>query len=283
MASLHAQNIQPKGFFVQDSMKLGEEIEYTISIAYPKDWQVVLPDSNFNYSPFEFSRKSYAPTRSDSTLAIDSITYTLSSFEIDPVQKLQLPVYVVKGKDSIEILSNMDSIIFKELIQNVPDSIILKQNLAFKELEYSINYWYISIGVALLIVILVAVYYFFGSQIIARYKLYQLNRDYKKFMMQFEEGVQKVKANQDNTHAIEAMVLLWKQFMERMENRPFTKYTSKEIVAAGYGDGLKGVLQKIDSAIYGRLTVEDIYRNLDSLSHFTTERFERKREEVKNG
>lgn len=283
MASLHAQNIEPKGFFVQDSMKLGEEIEFSLSIAYPKDWQVVLPDSNFNFSPFEFSKKIYAPTRLDSTWAIDSVTYTLSSFEIDPVQSLQLPVYVVKGKDSIEILSNMDSIVFHELIQQVPDTVVLKQNLAFKELDYQLNYWYLSIGGVILILILVGIYYFFGSQIYARYKLYLLNRDYKKFMLQFDEGAKKVKADQDNTHAIEAMVFLWKQFMERMENRPFTKYTSKEIVAAGYGDGLKSVLQKIDSAIYGRLAVEDIYKNLDALSHFTTERFERKREEVKNG
>lgn len=283
LGQVRAQEVTPVGRFAQDSMKLGEEIQFSLSVTYPKGWQVIFPDSTFNYAPFEFSQKRFWETQVDSTLATDSVIYTLSSFEIDSIQSLQLPVFIQQGDDSIQLLSNFDSIYLQQMITVLPDSIKLRQNLAFKELDYSLNYLYLSIGMGILLILGLGTYFLFGKQIKNKYLLYVLNKDYKKFILSFDEGISEVKAHNDNTKQIESLLLLWKQFMERLENRPFTKYTSKEILSAGYGEGLKSVLQEIDKSIYGRVAIEDIHKNLDALGEFTSERFEIKREEVKNG
>ncbi|UXP31046.1 hypothetical protein N6H18_11865 [Reichenbachiella agarivorans] len=280
--AVHSQDIQPRGQFLQDSLKIGEEIQFSLAVQYPKNWQVIFPDSTFDFSPFEFSKKKYSPTHADSTLAYDSVIYTISSFEIDLIQRLQLPMYIIQQNDSIEILSNFDSVYLQEMVAVLPDSIILRNNLDFQALHYDWNYLYIGIGAAILLILLVGSYFLFGKNLRAKYRLYLLKKDYERFVLQFENAVNQVKANHDNTHTIEAAVLLWKKFMERLEDRPFTKYTSKEILLAGYGDGLKDVLKKIDQSIYGKVAIDDIHSNLEALNHYTAERYELKREEVKH-
>ncbi|MBU2914600.1 hypothetical protein [Reichenbachiella agariperforans] len=279
---LWAQDIAPKGVFLTDSIMIGEEISYTLSVKYPKGWQIVFPDSTYDYAPFEFNRKTYISTVSDSTWAFDSVTYVLSSFEIDPIQQLQLPIYVLQKNDSIEILSDPDSVYFHDMITQLPDSIVLKNNVAFRELVYSYNYLYIGIGTAVTLLILVGGYFLFRKTIHAKYQLYFLQRDYRRFVQQYEADMQRIQNGKDNTAAIEGLVLSWKTFMERMENRPFTKYTTREIIAAGYGgEELNGTLRKIDQSIYGKVAIEDMHQNLSALSQFTSNQFEIKKQEIK--
>ena len=41
-----AQEIEPDGYFLQDSTQIGEEILYSLYVKYPKDLEVLFPDSN---------------------------------------------------------------------------------------------------------------------------------------------------------------------------------------------------------------------------------------------
>ena len=48
--------------------------------------------------------------------AFDSVVYGFQSFEIDLIQKLQLPVFVIQSNDSIVLTTPLDSLFFEELV-----------------------------------------------------------------------------------------------------------------------------------------------------------------------
>ncbi|PIB35867.1 hypothetical protein BFP72_10910 [Reichenbachiella sp. 5M10] len=277
-----SQTILPTGQFLQDSLQIGEEVEYSLAIKYPRDWQIIFPDSTYGYMPFEYSSHRYTPTSIDSTWAYDSVIYTVSTFEIDLVQKLQLPIYVLQKGDSIKILSDFDSIYLQPMIQVLPDSIALRSNVAFEALDYSLNYLYLGIGAGLFVLLVLGILFFFGKNIRARYKVYLLSREYKRYQLRWTTAVQAIQSSED-TQAIEALLLVWKSYMESLENKPYTKYTTKEILLTGYADTLQEVLQTIDQSIYGKLTIEDLHHNLEVMNQYTAERFDVKKAEVNHG
>ncbi|MCK5104503.1 MAG: hypothetical protein KAR17_16880, partial [Cyclobacteriaceae bacterium] len=100
-----AQNIEPVGSFIQEKIKIGEEIYYTLSVKYDKKLNVLFPDSSYRYGTFEYNSRTWFKTKSDSTLSYDSVIYNLSTFEIDSIQYLQLPVFVLNNEDSLAIFS----------------------------------------------------------------------------------------------------------------------------------------------------------------------------------
>lgn len=279
----YAQEISPFGKFLKDSVMVGEEVQYSLSVRYPLDWQLVFPDSTNNFEPFEYYAKSYFPTRIDSTHAFDSAVYTLASFEVDLVQKLQLPVYLLNGNDSTVILANPDSVFLKELVTMMPDSLKFKENVAYQAVEYAFNYPYLMIGLGVLLILLIATYFLFGNTIRKKIKLYRMRKAYEKFSMEFERGIIRIKQSETNAELIEQILVTWKKYMEKIEDRPFTKYTSKEILKVGFEKELKTVLQTIDRAIYGAIGDEEMHKNFEALEDFTLERYQHKIKEVKHG
>ena len=277
-----AQEIITDGFFLADSMKIGEQVEYSLYIQYPKNSEVIFPDSTYDFSPFEYYSKKFFPTRVDSLLAYDSVVYSVASFEVDKVQYFQLPVFLLKGKDSINIMPELDSIYLMELVTQVPDSLILRENIAFHEVPLAFNYPYLMIGLGILVVLMIVVYIVFGKTIKKKIRLYRLRKEYEKFSTAFEKGIRNVRKNNDAT-LIEEVLLIWKRYMEKLEDKPFTKYTTREILNSGYDQLLKDVLRSIDRSIYGRVDDDEIYKNFESLEDFTLDRYKLRIREVSNG
>lgn len=279
----YAQEIRPYGRFVQDSIKIGEGIQYSLSVKYPLDWQVIFPDSVHGFGEFEYYDKQYFPTRVDSIYAIDSAVYTLATFEIEPVQYLELPIYLINGKDSIKVSANMDSIYLVEMITVLPDSIAFKTNLGYQAINYAFNYPYLMIGLGILLVLIAGGFFIFGKTIKIKIKLYRMRKLYESFSDDFDSGINKIKRSETSRPLIEEILVVWKQYMERLEDRPFTKYTSKEIIKMGFEKELKEVLKSIDQAIYGSLSDAEMHKNFETLEDFTLERYQLKIKEVQRG
>jgi len=277
------QSISPFGKFLTDSINIGERIQYSLSVKYPANYEVIFPDSTYDFAPFEFYSKTYFPTRIDSLHAIDSAVYTVGSFEIDLVQKLQLPIFIIDGKDSTTVLTAPDSVYFREMVVVVPDSLAFRENLAFQKVFYAFNYPYLLIGIGILLVIGALVYLVFGKSIRVKIKLYRLRKAYEQFCVDFERGINHIRQQETKKELLEEILVIWKRYMEKLEDRPFTKYTSKEILKAGYAIDLKLVLQNIDQSIYGFTDNEKMHKNFESLEDFTLERYQEKLNHVKNG
>lgn len=278
-----AQLIETNGKFLSDSVKIGEATDYVLTVKYPVTMQVIYPDSTFDFSPFEYYTKSFVPTKVDSIYAIDSVIYSLATFEIDPVQSLAIPIFILSKGDSVDVLPIADSIILKALVTHVPDTVNLKSNFEYLPVQYAVNYPYLAIGLVILFVTLIGLWIVFGKKIRAKIKLYRLKKSFEAFSQSFENGINKIKSNEDSGELIEEVLVIWKQYMEKLEDKPFTKYTSKEIAKAGYDEVLTHTLQNIDRAIYGHLNDDQMHTNFEALEDFTLQMYQLKTKKIING
>ncbi len=163
--SVVAQEIKPQGQFLQDSMALGEEVRFSLSVSYPVDQQILFPDSTYNFYPFEFRSKKYFPTKTDSLTSYDSAVFTLASYEIEELQTLGIPVFVIKGKDSLRRFTPTDSIYLEEMIPVVSDSLSLKTDTELALTEQEFNYPLLIVIVVIIGVLIVLILIFFGKKI----------------------------------------------------------------------------------------------------------------------
>lgn len=277
-----SQQLIPKGEFLVDSIKIGEPVPYALSINYPVDFEVIFPDSNFNYTPFEFVRKEYFASKSDSISVTDSVVYHITTFEIDPIQSVALPVFMISDGDSTSIYSKVDSIYLLEMVPVMPDTVALKEDVAFVNVNRAFNYPYLLIGIGILIVVLAISYFAFGKKIRQRIELYRLEKAFRKFSSDFDLMFSDLRKSGDRT-VTEKLLILWKKYMEKLEDRPYTKLTSREIASLSDAGKFSDTLKSIDKSIYGKIAIDIVFKNFEQLEDITGERYQRKMGNVRNG
>ncbi len=255
-----AQKIAPKGVFLADSIQIGEPVLYALSLTYPKELEVVFPDSLHPYFPFELIKKQYFPTQSDSVFSKDSALYQLTTFEIDTVQRLTLPVYIINEYDSTILYSTADSIVIKQVVTTLPDSVVMKINTSYVEVPLAFNYPYWLAGSVILLIVLVVGWLIFGKSIINQFKLYRLKKRHQNFLQQYKQLL--------TTHYSEPepILTLWKKYLEKLTRQPYTTFTTKEITALLTQQEIETALHAIDRNIYGpkdESLLKDAYATLE--------------------
>ncbi len=281
-----AQEIRVVGRFKTDSVKLGEPIEYYVTTKYPSQWQVLLPDSTFSFSPFDFQKKIYFPTHTKNDISTDSVLYVLNTFEIDSIQTLKIPAFVVLPNDCTIYESNTDTVFFKHLVSQVPDSLAaeqlpLKTNTAYNAVSWLFNYPVFSIVAGALLLICILAWLIFGKKIKRHFTLKRLTKNHHAFMLSFDSAIEKLKAG-FTPESAERSVLIWKQYMEDLITKPYTKSTTRELKAIEKNENLISALQVIDRSIYGRIPPDTLDSFLN-LKEFSQVQFNKKLEELKHG
>ena len=268
-----AQELKPHGYFHIDSAQLGEIVPYTLTFEYPRNFKVIFPDSTYDYSPFELESKTTYPTSSDSIRSKDSVTYYLSSFEIDPVLNLSLPVFLVSGGDSTGIYAGKDSIIFKEMIAVMPDSIALEENTQLVEVSKQFNYPYLLIALGLLLLIVLIGILTMGKIVRKKFQLFRLRKKHEKFIAEFDKQVIELEIIKDK-ELTEHLLLFWKSYMEKVNKLPFKKLTTKEIALMTKDEGIQNALREIDKSIYGTHFDENVLETVPKLKYFATNAYD---------
>jgi hypothetical protein len=82
---------------------------------------------------------------------------------------------------------------------------------------------------------------------------------------------------------MESLMVLWKQYLQRLNGKPFLSYTSLEITKELPDPLLKKTLQETDRWIYGGMTVDNLEANIDKLKEKSLQLYEQKRENIRNG
>ncbi len=277
-----SQEVKPKGVFLVDSAKIGEQIPYSLSIRYPKQMEFLFPDSNYNFFPFEFISKDFFITRTDSLRSVDSAIFYLSTFEIEPIQKLFLPVFMISQGDSIVLYPPVDSIHLKALINQLPDSLNIKANSEYSEVFFDFNYPYLLIGVGGFMLLVVVGFLIFGKSIKRQYLLFRLKRNHRRFTQKFYLLIADLKSREGSLNA-EKMLVTWKKYMEKLENIPYTKLTTKEIVSYPDNNSIIDYLKDVDKSIYGSIKIEKLYESFENLEYFTEERYNTRLNQLKYG
>lgn len=280
-----AQDVQVHGYFRADSAAVGEVIPYILTASYPDNVQVLFPDSTYAFAPFESSGKRYFPTQTRGATSKDSVVYYLSTFELDSIQTLRLPVFIVQPADCLAVYSPTDSIRLRFRVTMALDSIAveklpLKANTAYQRVRQLFNYPIVLIGLAVLVILALATWLLFGKQIRRYFRLRRLQRNYRTFLARFGEAVDRMGTTATSTIAEEAL-WVWKKYMEDLEEYPFTKSTSREIVRKYSNQELAQALRTIDRGIYGGYgTPPDPFRHLQE---YTRQQFEKREASIKHG
>lgn len=280
-----AQDVKVRGGFFLDSLRVGDQTGFYLTAEYPANLNIAFPDSTFNFGPFEFISKQYFPTETTSGQSYDSVIYYLSTFEIEPLQMLSLPVFQLNEHDSTIYSTDIDTVSLIELAKNLPDTVTaqnvpLRQNTVYENVARHFNYPVLIISLAALMVIAVIVWAGFGKKIRKHFKLKKMFRAHQRFLDAYNQQVETIKAAFSATQTEHALAH-WKKYMEQLESRPYTKLTTRETVRMENNEVLGKNLHSIDGAIYGHNT--RVIESLESLKQFADQRFSKKLEEVKHG
>jgi hypothetical protein len=285
MWPLLAQEVTVRGGFFLDSLKIGDQTGFYLTAKYPSKLNIIFPDSTYNFSPFEYERKRYFPTQTIQGESYDSVVYYLSTFEVDRVQTLSLPVFQLNPQDCTKFTSPQDTILLMELVKNLPDTLTaenlpLRVNTIYENVSYLFNYPILIISIAVLLVGSIIVWFVFGKKIIQHFRLKKMLKAHQKFLDTYSAEVDAIKTA-FSAVTTESALSLWKKYMENLEARPYTKLTTRETMQLENNDVLGRNLHAIDGAIYGHSTA--VIESLENLKQFADQRFSKKLEEVKHG
>jgi len=281
---VQSQEIKINGGFIEDSLQLGSTVHYWVTAEYPMEIEVLFADSNYNFSPFEYADKFFVETELRNDNAFDSVVYGLQSFEIDLIQKLQLPVFVVQSNDSIILTTPLDSLFFEELVplQQVSDTTQLIQNTQYNPVDRLYNYPLMWIILGILLAISLIIFFTFGQKIRNYFTIRRLKKEYGLFSNFISQLINLLKESVDQERAAQGLTH-WKNYLERLELQPFSKLTTKEILALEFTSELKEALQNIDKNVYGNQKDPELYKSFQEVEDFTQHRFHMKIEDIKNG
>ena len=272
-----AWQVKPEGKFHSDSTRIGEELLYSLSATYPRDKDIVFPDSLYDFSPFELNLKDYFFTRSDSSSSFDSAVYNLSTFEVDTFQVLALPIWVIANGDSTAYFPQPDTVILNHVVTQIPDSLALIDNTIYKEVNYAFNYPYFLIGLGISFIVIILIIYFFGKSIRRAYHLYKLKRSHERFVRTFSTTIHSTQLDWEKS------LLEWKKYMEQLDEAPYTILTTREIARKTNDNLLLTALKEIDKSIYGNYKKEPGKKYFEHLILFARNAYASRVKQIKYG
>jgi hypothetical protein len=273
----------PKGKFLEVSMKVGLPVKYALSYRHDPNKDVFFPDSTYNFAPFEMVDRKYFPTVTNELGSLDSVVYTLISFDVTPKQELSLPVYVRAKRDCTRIFSPMDYVVLKSIIKpNVSiDTMQLKKDTRLILISQQINFPLIFLIILGILVLTGIIFWFFGEPIRRQIRLFNFSRrydDFQKLFQRLSRGTDDAKKRLEN---IEKAIVLWKKYIERLENKPFTTFTTKEILDNLKDSRLADALREIDATVYGGVYSKKTIASLQILQELAEGLYREHREELR--
>ncbi len=273
-----AQAQQPVGEFLTDTIEVGKPFSYAFSFLHPSETDVFLPDSTFDFSPFDFVSQEYFTTRTDSLGSLDSTVYRLVTFDVSFAQSFRLPVYVLVTRDCTAVYAEADTIYLRSALPASTrlDTLRLRPETKVALLRRQFDYpvfmaFILSVGLLFL-----AVYWLFGREITRQWRIFQLQRRHRDFVRTFAR-LNRTARERDSTEEAEKAVVVWKDYLEDIERKPFATYTTREIVDNIPDEALEEALKTMDRIIYGQVKSKKMEPSLEVLKNVAQRIYQRQR------
>jgi hypothetical protein len=116
----------------------------------------------------------------------------------------------------------------------------------------------------------------FGKRIRRQIKLYSISREHSQFRSTFDKLTRNIQAG-NAVNNVENAVILWKNYMESLEDKPFSTYTTKEIIEVIPNEQLAAALQHTDRIIYGQMASDESVRYTRILAYVAKRSYIEKR------
>lgn len=281
-SDMYAQEntLRPKGRFLTDTAEVGRPVQYALSIRHPAELDIYFPDSTFDFSPFEFLNKEVFTTQTDDRGSLDSAVYTLVSFEVSSFKGFRLPIFVQQqAADSVRMYAPYDTLFTNLVVPEVADTTSVRPFLRPFSLPGTINYAYFLFVGLLLVFLLWLIYWFLGERIIQQWELLLMYRRHREFLRTFgklRKPVLDKMAPQDT----EKVLVIWKNYLQRIEQKPYATYTTREIIESIPDEALAEALKEMDRMIYGQVRSANITDDLDVLRQVAVRFYRQKKERL---
>jgi hypothetical protein len=276
---------KPVGRFLQRSVKVGEPVKYALVFKHAPELEVVFPDSAYRFTPFEFIKKESFPTKTVGNQSTDSAIYWLRTFEIEKIQTLNLPVYLLQNRDTISVFGNSSEITLQEVVKEIPEPPVFKENTEIETIEKRFNYPYLILGLVAVGILFGVLWFIFRKRILTRYRLYILAKKHTAFINRYNIFIDRFhrSASLEN---IEKDIILLKNYLTDLEGDAINSFTTKEIVNYYNNDeDVTTALKMFYRAIYGNILSEKTSDTLTAfylLHHFADRRYDIIKEQTRN-
>ena len=280
--SLNAQKIEYKGYFIKENKTIGDTIYFISTINYPKNIEIIQPDSSNNYKTFEYIDKLIFPSLKIDDRILDSTIYLLRTFNTDTIQSLKLSSYIINNNDSLKITSTEDNLIISNQIQKIDQSLKVKYNTILSKINKLINYKYVTYIIAVILFIIGLTYILFGKKIIIFFKIHRLKKAFKSFENKFEKQ-QIIYKKEKSKNEIEKLLIIWKVFMEFISNKTYLSSTTKEIKKFNNNKKIITSLKEFDKNIYSPNKNILESKDINNLLYEAKHNFNVKLKKIKNG
>ncbi len=251
----------PQGRFLQRTVRVGEPLDYELRYEHDPALEVVFPDSLARFAPFEYAGKTFFPTRTRRGVSLDRAIYHLRTFRLDSVQALALPVAVLEGPDTLSLLPPPSRVRLRRTAPRLPGGSLalpaLRQNLELVPVPPIFNYPYWIAAVLAGLLVLAGGAALFRRRLTRRYRAYKQRKNHGYFLAQFARHVERFELSRSATN-VERAVVLWKNYLSRLEGRDQNSFTTRELVAYFDNDGdVRKALNATDKVVYGNVQTEE--------------------------
>lgn len=277
---IFAQGVNVEGYFKADSAKLGERIGYVLKATYPRDKQLIFPDSSFNYEPFVLlEKKTYVSSTIDS-VTTDSTVYFVSNFALDSTVYLTLPVFELSRYDSVTHYPLEAALAVNWQLDSIPEQLAFQENNVYQPIPKNWNWILMGLILLLLLIALVGGYLLFGKRI----KKYLTERNEKRRWNIFEKrwhSAVETLINDQTIDAADELLGLWKGYMETITKLPVREWTSSEVGEKLADIRIFSSLRSIEMIIYAG-TKSEVKESSDYLLAKAKENYQEKLKNIKH-
>lgn len=278
-----SDSLRPRSAFLTDKVRIGEPAELALFVEYPSSFQILFPDTNAGFGTFTLIGRSYFPTRTIGELSRDCVVYKLAAFSDDTLQSVSLPVYRFTDGDSLVYFSPPAQLRVENQIRGaLPDRPVFEESLSPLPVARQINYPYILIGMGIVVAVLLLLNLFFDRPVQKFFYLFLEQRRHRAFLRSFGR-IQARLTSRLSVEEMENLLVLWKKYIQRVDGKPYTSFTTQEIFSVLPDERLRDVLRETDRWVYGGVEMEDYHRNIAYVLEVSVQLYQKKREAIRNG
>ena len=272
LLSAQPEEIEVRGRFLVDSVRLGEPVPFAMTARYPLAYSMIFADSTHNFSPLEWSGVTYFSAQMRDDRVYDSVIYYLSTFDTLPRQVFRLSAQLIRGEDTSVVYTRADTLHIKDLA--LP-------SVAQRDLEAQVDYQEVALGFdykllmwvlgGLCFVALIALL-LLRRPLRRWWKRRRLVRQYKCFSFDFRDALSRLERSYDPSQ-LERALSIWKRYLETLQKKPYQKMSTTEICALSGNAGLDTHLVPLDAALYGAREITSCVAHLEALFVVAEERY----------
>jgi flagellar biosynthesis regulator FlbT len=273
---IEAVGQRPRGRFLADTIQVGKPFEYALSFRHYFQKEVFFPDTSTQFSPFQVVGQRFFRTQTTNQVSLDSAVYTLLSFETAARQTLRVPVWTIDRGDCTAVMSNVDTVFLNSTLFGLKKP-VLQTDTEIVPLRSQINFPLILLVTISVLLFAAGIYLLFGDALSRQWQLFLMfrrNRDFRRGLLRLSRDTAGTKGIEN----IEKALILWKTYLQRLEQKPFLTYTTKEIIDNLPDEDLADALRQIDSVVYGGQASVDLKASLEILRNTADQTYQKQRQ-----